>query len=470
MIRRLLPVLCSTLVLVAPANAQGTPPQQDSLHRAIFRELVEINTSVMGGNVSRASRAVQRRLVAAGFAARDVQVVGPAPSCQNVVATLRGRDATAKPILLMAHLDVVPAKREDWQNDPFVLREKDGWFYGRGVMDNKAGASVLVANMVRWKRERFTPARDVIMVLTCDEETSAEQGIQWLLANVPRLKQADYALNTDAGGASATRSGRIIFDVQAAEKVYVTYELTARNPGGHSSLPRDDNAIYALAAALGRIAAYRFPIMYNEVTHGAFSRGAELETGQLAEDMRMAARGDTAGPAINRLLDVGYLRAMMRTTCVATMLTGGHADNALPQSAMATVNCRVMPGVPVEDVERTLVRLAGDTSIAVRAKPGATPSPPSPLRADVLPTVESLASTFWPGAVVVPGMSAGATDGLYVRNAGVPVYGLAAILMDPDRDRSHGLDEAVPVQAVYRSREYWYELVKQLATTATRAM
>lgn len=460
--------LLALLAAAVPAGAQQGPPREDSLVRGIFKELVEINTSPLGGNVSRASRAVQRRLVAAGYATRDAQLLGPTPACLNVVSTLRGRDASARPVLLMAHLDVVGARREDWKFDPYVLREEQGWFYGRGVLDNKAGAAVLVANMIRWKRERFVPARDLIMVLTCDEETTAEAGIIWLLANVPRLRTADYALNTDAGGVSEPKNGKVVFDLQAAEKVYTTFELTARNPGGHSSMPRSDNAIYALAAALGRLSGNTFPVVYNEVTRAAFSRGAELETGQLAEDMRAAGRGETSGPAIDRIEQVVALKYQLRTTCVATMLSGGHAENALPQAATATVNCRVMPGVPVADIERRLVELVADTSISIRTTHAPTPSPPSPLRADLMASIERLASQFWSGGVVVPGMSAGATDGLFVRNVGVPVYGLSALQMDAARDRSHGLDEAIPVKSLYQSREYWYQLVKDLTTSSPK--
>ena len=468
-LRRFAVPLAFTLVGQA-VPAQSAPTREDSLHRAIFKELIEINSSPLGGDVSRATRAVQRRLLAAGFPAADVQVVGGSPTCLNLVATLRGKDRKAKPVLLMAHLDVVPAKRSDWQFDPYVLREQDGWFTGRGTVDNKAGASILVANMVRWKRERFVPTKDVMMLLTCDEETSAEGGARWVLANVPRLKEVDYALNTDAGGANETKAGKVYFDMQAAEKVYATFELTARNPGGHSSVPRPDNAIYQLAAALTRVGGYTFPVMYNDVTRMAFLRGAELESGQLAEDMKAAGQGATSGPAIDRLSQVTYLRAQLRTTCVATMLSGGHAENALAQSATATVNCRIMPGVPIEDVQKTLVGLVADTTITVKLTYPPTPSGASPLRDDVVPVIERLAADMWKGAVLVPGMSNGATDGLYFRNAGIPVYGAAALLMDSEDDRSHGLDEKVPVASLYKAREYWYRLVKELTTTTTRAM
>ena len=323
---------------------------------------------------------MQRRLLGAGYAAEDVSVAGPTPTCQNLVATLRGRDRVAKPILLMAHLDVVSAKRSDWAFDPYVLREADGWFYGRGALDNKAGASVLVVNMAQWKRDGFVPARDVVMALTCDEEGTAEQGIQWLIANVPRLKSADYALNTDAGDVRTTESGRVVFGAQAAEKVYATFTLTATNPGGHSSVPRGDNAIYTLATALQRLATFQFPVEYNDVSRTTFARAADLETGQRADDMRAAGRGDTSGPAIDRLSAVPHLGAQMRTTCVATMLAAGHAENALAQSATATVNCRILPGSDIAAVQATLTRLTADSRaqhdrrLRADSKPALTPS------------------------------------------------------------------------------------------------
>lgn len=450
------------LCLSAAAGAQNTSSTLDTEHRAILRELVEINTSTEGGSVAPAARAVAARLAAAGYGGTDLETIGPNASCVNVLATLRGKDTAARPVLLMAHLDVVPAKREDWAFDPYVLREEKGWFLGRGVLDNKAGASVLVANMIRWKREGFVPSRDIVMVLTCDEETSAEAGMRWLLTNRPRLAQAEYALNTDAGGVERRASGRVAFYVQAAEKSYVTFALTAKNEGGHSSVPRPDNAIYALATALGRLAAFRFPVQYNPVSQASFARVAALESGQLAEDLAAAGRGETSGPAIDRLAAVPHVNSDLRTTCVATMLSAGHAENALPQSATATVNCRVMPGTPEDEVKRTLEKVVADPTIAVSTVYPMVPSTASPLRDDVLPAVEKAADAFWPGAHVVPGMSAGATDGLYLRNVNVPVFGLSAIEIDPAEDRSHGLDERAPVRSVFESREYWYGLVKAL--------
>lgn len=455
-------VLAMVVVAYSPARAQPTPAALDQEHREIFRELIEINTSPAGGSVAPASRAVARRLAAAGFAPGDVETIGPNDSCVNVVATLRGKDSAARPVLLMAHLDVVAAKREDWQYDPYVLREENGWFIGRGTMDNKAGASGLVANMVRWKREGFVPSRDLIMVLTCDEETDATGGIRWLLDQRPRLRTADYALNTDAGGVERRQSGKVAFSVQAAEKAYVTFALTAKNEGGHSSVPRPDNAIYALAAALGRLAAFRFPVQYNPVSQASFARTALLETGPLGDDLAAAGRGETSGPAIDRLSGVPHINSDLRTTCVATMLSGGHAENALPQSATATVNCRVFPGVPEEEVKKVLESIVADPTITVSTVYPMISSPASPLRDDLLPAIEKVAAAFWKDVTVVPSQSAGATDGLYLRNIGVPVFGLSGIEIAPEEERSHGLNERVPVRSLYESREYWNALVRTL--------
>jgi acetylornithine deacetylase/succinyl-diaminopimelate desuccinylase-like protein len=464
--------VCSAIscLLVLPLTPSGLRAQdvspEDQLQRAIYKDLVEINSAATDGDVSRASQAVARRLTAGGFAPDDVQVVGPTPKFVNVVATLRGRDRKAPPMLLMAHLDVVPARRAEWKFDPFVLRESEGWFYGRGALDDKAGASVIVANLLRWKRERFVPDRDVIAVFTCDEETTAQDGILWLIAHVPRLKEAEYALNSDGGQVRVVKSGRAVFDIQAAEKVYATWTFTVTNEGGHSSLPRADNAIYTLAGFLTRLAAYNFPVMINEITRAWFTRNADLETGVRADDLRAAGRGETSGPAIERLLGDTDLAARLRTTCVATMLTAGHAENALPQSATATVNCRIMPGVDAADVEKTLRGLAQDPSISVKTVYAPVPSGPSPLRPDLLSTIERLAPEFWKDPIVIPSMETGATDGLFLRNVGVPVYGVGAIAINPEDERSHGLDERVPVRSLYAAREFWYRMVMALTSGA----
>jgi len=368
----------------------------------------------------------------------------------------------------MAHLDVVEAKREDWKHDPFVMREEDGFFLGRGTDDNKAGVATLVANLVRWKREGWTPDRDLIVYLSADEESDASKGIAWMLANRRELIDAEYALNTDAGGVEI-RDGKFrSFEVQAAEKVYATWRIEARNRGGHSSVPRADNAIYALAGALDRLAAYRFPVRVTEVSRAQLEAEARLEGAARAADMRaVVARGTAATAAIARLERDPAMRAFLRTTCVATMLDGGHAENALPQAARATVNCRMMPTEKPEEVEATLRRLAAgparDTAVTVARIYEPVASPPSPLRPDVMGVVERLVAAHFPGAVVVPGMALGATDGLYTRNAGIPTYGVSALAAVQGESNAHGLDEKIRADAFYRAVAFWDAMLKAIA-------
>lgn len=463
-------VAASALVLLTPLarelGAQTGASPHDSLAVAILAELVGINTAPSGGEMSRANRAMADRLLAAGYPVADVELAGPDAQNQNLVARLRGRDPQAKPIVLMAHIDVVEALRADWSVDPYQLTTRDGYHYGRGTTDNKGGAAVLVANMIRWKREGFVPPRDLILILTTDEETSAQSGIVWLLKNRPALANAEYALNIDAGGLLEREGKAIAFYAQLSEKMYQSYRLEVTNRGGHSSLPRADNAIYALAAGLVRLERFRFPVMYNEVTRTSFARSASLERGRLADDMRAAARGDTSGPAIERLSGDPQLNGNLRTTCVATLLSGGHADNALPQRAAATVNCRIFPGVPAAEVQAMLQRAVADTAIHITPTGTATPSPASPLRRDVMAAVEGAARGIWPGVTTIPVMENGATDGLYVRNLGIPVYGLSGPLFDVSDDRAHGRDERVGVRHFAQVREFWYTLVKSLAAAA----
>ena len=466
---RRLSALLAFFAIPATSLAQATPSPHDSLAREILAQLIGINTGPAAGEMSKATAAMAERLRTAGYPATDVQLAGPDPRYQNLVARLRGRDSLAKPILLMAHVDVVEALRADWSMAPYELREQDGYFYGRGTTDNKGGAAVLVANMIRWKMEGFEPTRDVIMVLTTDEETSAEHGIHWLIDHVPSLKNAEYALNSDAGGLLDRPDAQTAFYAQASEKMYQTFSFEVTNRGGHSSVPRADNAIYALAKALSRLEGYRFPVMYNEITRTSFTRMAALRTGQLASDMRAAGSGATSGPAIERLSRIPQYNGNLRTTCVATMLSGGHAENALPQKATATVNCRIFPGVAAREVQRTLQRVVADTSIHVTSTFEGVPSPASPLRRDVFGVVESLAKSMWRGATTIPIMENGATDGLYLRNLGVPVYGLSGPLYDADDDRAHGRDERLLVRHFYEVREFWYRMVKDLVGARPKA-
>jgi acetylornithine deacetylase/succinyl-diaminopimelate desuccinylase-like protein len=363
----------------------------------------------------------------------------------------------------MAHLDVVDARKEDWSTDPYQFVEKDGWYYGRGTADNKAGAAMLVANFIRYRREGFVPARDLIMVLTGDEETTGAS-IRWLTQEHRALIDADFALNTDGGGGDYRDGKPIRFNVQAAEKMYQSFLLEVRNKGGHSSRPVADNAIYHLSRALSRIADHRFPVRLNEVTRAFFARSAGAESPVLAADMRLVARNGNALAAGRLSAASPFYNAVLRTTCVATRLFAGHADNALPQLARATLNCRILPDQSVDSVEAELRRIVGDTAIHFSRADEARPSPPSPLRADLMQPLEALTARYWPGVPIVPEMSTGATDGLYTRNAGIPTYGVAAIFDDLNDSRAHGRDERVGVREFHQAAEYWYELVKQLSS------
>ncbi|MGI9181511.1 MAG: M20/M25/M40 family metallo-hydrolase [Longimicrobiaceae bacterium] len=456
--------LAASVLLHTTASAQARTSSADrALAREIFAELIAIDSSEPPqGDPRAASEAMAARLRAAGFPEEDVQVIGPEPRLGNLVARYRGSNRRLPPILLMAHIDVVPARRDDWSVDPFTLTEQDGYFYGRGAIDNKAGAAMLVANLIRYRREGFRPQRDLIVVLTADEETTGAS-IQWLLQNHPEVARAGFALNTDAGGGELREGRKVVMGVQASEKVYLDYQLEVRNPGGHSSRPRPDNAIYQLAGALTRLEKHRFPVQLNEVTRAYFRRTAELG-GPYAEEMHRVAAASPDAAAAERLSeDPGY-NAMLRTTCVATMLEAGHAENALPQTARAVVNCRILPGEDPAEVDRALREVVGDTAVAIRRVREPTASPPSPLRPEVLGVIERLTQRHFPSAVVVPQMSAGATDGLYVRNAGIPVYGVSAVFGEPGDGRAHGRDERILVQSFYEALDFWHEMVRAFAS------
>ncbi len=455
--------LALTVLLAAPLGAQtGKDPEARRLEREILKQLIEINTSDSAGHTPEAARALADRLLAAGLPASDVQVLGYDPRYQSLVARYRGRASGKKPILLMAHLDVVDARKEDWSTDPYQFVEKDGWYYGRGTSDVKDGAAMLVANFIRYKKEGFVPDRDLIIVLTADEETTGES-IRWLVTDHRDLVDAEFALNTDGGGGDYKDGKPIRFNVQAAEKVYQSFVLEVRNKGGHSSRPVPDNAIYHLARGIARIADFQFPVRLNAVTRAFFERGAAAESPALAADMRLVAK--TGNPAAARRLSAAspYYNSVLHTTCVATRLLAGHADNALPQLARATVNCRIEPDDPVDSVEAALRRVAADSAIHFSRAAQANPSPPSPLRKDVLEPVEAVAGRYWPRVPVVPEMSTGASDGVYTRLAGIPTYGVSAVFDDMNDSRAHGRDERVGVKEYHQAAEYWYELVKRLA-------
>jgi acetylornithine deacetylase/succinyl-diaminopimelate desuccinylase-like protein len=457
--------LCLAVLFACIAiRAHALEPQQQ-LALDIFKELIEINTVTATGDTARAAEAMASRLRATGFEGSDVQVLTPAPRKGNLVARLRGGCAR-RPILLLAHLDVVPANPADWSVEPFKLTERDGYFYGRGTSDDKYMAASFVANLIRYRQEGYRPDRDIIVALETDEEILDRNalGIQWLLKHHRDLIEAEFALNE--GGSVGLKAGKPIRNsVQTSEKVSLTYQLEVSDRGGHSAVPRADNPIYRLAEALSRLSKFRFPIRLNETTRAYFERTAELENDQVAADIRsvISSNPDAASLSVMRLAANPVYNAQLRTTCVATMLEGGHAYNALPQAARATVNCRIMPGEPPDEVKTTLLAVLADERISVRQIGEPVLSGPSPLHDEIMGAIAKLSAEFWPGAPVVPVMSAGATDGSYLRNAGIPTYGHSGLAGDIDDVRAHGRDERVLVSSFFAGHEYLYRLVKLLA-------
>ena len=466
--RRRLPassLLALVLFLIgAPGRAADvTSPAPDrELARAIFEELIEINTTDSVGDCTAAAKAMAARLEAAGLPKTDIQVLGPNPRKGNLVARLRG-SGRRKPLLLLAHLDVVEARRDDWSFDPFVFREEGGYFYGRGTSDDKAMAAIFVANLIRYLREGFRPDRDLIVALTADEEGGRSNGVEWLLANHRELLAAEFGLN-EGGGGQMKDGRRIANTVQATEKVFQSFRLEVKNPGGHSSLPVPDNAIYRLSEGLVRLSRYRFPVRLNDVTRLFFERSAATVPEPEASDRRAVAKNPPDAAAADRLSAAAYLNARLRTTCVATMLEGGHAENALPQLARATVNCRILPDESPDAVRQTLVKVLGDDKISIAQMQPALPSPPSPLTTEVMGAVERITQAMWPGVPVVPVMSTGATDAVYLRGAGIAVYGVDGIFEDVNDVRAHGRDERVQVRSFYEGQEFLYRLVKALSS------
>jgi acetylornithine deacetylase/succinyl-diaminopimelate desuccinylase-like protein len=456
------------VVVTIMSLAQGLSPDQQ-LARDVLAELIAINTTHEHGNTTPAAEAMARRLLAAGLPAVDVQVLGPATGNHNLVARLRGSGAR-RPILLLAHLDVVEARREDWSLDPFTLTEQDGFFYGRGTLDIKDMAALWVATLIRLKREGFVPDRDIVLALTAGEESGGDyNGVQWLLQNHRDMIDAVYCINGDSGD-PLMRAGKMFArGVQASEKVYLSLVLTAQNPGGHSSLPppppTGQNAIYDLAAALTRVGGYTFPVRLNEITRAYFTRVAGSLPPAVAADVRGVLRTPLDSVAAARLSAASpFFNAQLRTTCVATRVEGGHADNALPQSARAVVNCRLLPDDRPADVVAAIRRVVATDSIAVTVKDSAVPSPPSPLVPEVMGALERVTAAMWPGVPVVPNMETGATDGLFLRNAGMPVYGVSGVYLDADDIRAHGRDERIGVRAYYEGADFTYRFVKALTT------
>lgn len=458
-------LLISLLALVRPVSIAAAPqslsPALQQVGRDVLRDLVNINTSVEGTGTTAAAQAIVARLKAAGFADDDMHLVGPDPTNQNLIVRYRGTGA-GRPVLLIAHLDTVTARAADWTTDPFVFTEKDGWWYGRGIVDDKAGVGTLVTNLVGWKTSGFRPSRDLIVLLTSAEETDAVAGMEWVVNNRRDLIDAEYCLNTDGGEGLLERDRPVLYRLQAAEKVYQSYRLEVTNPGGHSSMPRSDNAIYQLSSALMKLSAFSFPVQLTEVTREFFAKTAAIRGGRDGDDMRaiVAKPQDTAAAA--RLSAQPWFNAVLRTTCVATRLQAGHADNALPQRAEAVVNCRILPGVEPESVRRTLSEVIQDAAVKITPIEEATPSPPSPLNPAITGVIERVIRDQW-GVPMVPTMETGATDGLYLRNAGIPTYGVGGLFQDADEHREHGRDERVDPKRYYDAIVFWDRMVRALA-------
>jgi len=458
----MLKFLLLPLLVVVTVIGQTMPPELDrQLARDIYKQLVEIKSGYSTGSTTPVAEAVAARLRAAGFLDADIFVGGAAPTKANMVVRYHG-SGKLKPLLLLAHTDVVEAKREDWSMDPFQFVERDGYFYGRGTGDDKAQAAVWIANLIRYKREGFQPDRDIIVALTADEEGGGPyNGVEWLIKNKRGMIDAEFCLN-EGGWGEVAGGKKISNDIQVSEKYVVNFRLEVRNKGGHSSMPVADNAIYHLAFALGRLSSFGFPTKTNEVTRAYFQAMAKIETGPVSRDLLAAAEG--ASEAMEKVAQLSPAwNATLRTTCVATQIEGGHAKNALPQLAAANVNCRVLPEDSVEYVQSTLKHVIGDDQVSLTIAGDASKGPASPMRQDVLKAVGRITDTLWPGVPAVPIMVMGATDGKYLRSIGIPTYGVQGFFMDRDDIRFHGRDERMSVTAFFEGQTFLYQLVKTLS-------
>jgi len=413
---------------------------------------------------------MRKHLLAAGIPAADLQILAPAeaPNDGALIAVLRGRDKSAKPILLLAHIDVVEAKREDWTRDPFKLVEEDGWFYARGASDDKAMAAILTDSLIRYKREGYKPRRDIKLALTCGEETAGAglfDSVRWLMQTQPEVLSAAFAINEGAGGLLDKNGKPVALEIQAGEKVYQDFAVEATDVGGHSSLPTANNAIVRLSAALARMASYQFPIGLNPVTRGYFEAMSKLVEAEVAADMRAVLQSPPDDAAANRLWALNpSWNAMLRTTCIVTQIEGGHAPNAIPQHVKANVNCRILPGTPVAEVQSQIASVVADEGITVTPKgEGGVQSPMPSLTETIVEPARKVADSIWPGVVIVPTMLPGYTDGKYLNPGGVPTYGLSGLFESAEGNYIHGLNERISVKSLMEGRRFLYEVVKLYA-------
>jgi acetylornithine deacetylase/succinyl-diaminopimelate desuccinylase-like protein len=460
----------------APSQSQlpATSPEDRALAKEIFKQLIEINTTDTPlGNVTAGTTAMQKRFLDAGFSPEDVHLLGPDAHKQNLVVRIHAAGTPDnKPVLFLCHMDVVEALRSDWHTDPFKFVEQDGYYYGRGTQDMKESDAALVATFLRLHREGYKPKRDLILALTADEEGGKFNGANWLVEKHRDLVDAAYVINPDAGGVELDHGRPVTADVEATEKVYSDFQVTAVNPGGHSSRPRPDNAIYELTAALSKLAAYSFPFELNEVTRTYFQNLESQETGQTATDIQaiLASPPDLAAAA--RLSAEPSFNSNFRTTCVATRLLAGHANNALAQTAQANVNCRIFPGHSPEEIRQQLIGIFGDPKLSVKyvsdagdvaatAPERKAIAPPAPIK-EVFDPLTRITHAIWPGVPVTPVMENGASDSIYFAQAGIPSYGYSAIALERDDDRAHGQDERLPVDSYFKSLDFFYSFTKAL--------
>jgi acetylornithine deacetylase/succinyl-diaminopimelate desuccinylase-like protein len=451
------------------ASAQSLPGDELAF-RSLYKELVEINTTRSVGSCTRAAEAMRARLVAGGIPAGDMQILAPAERLDDgaLIAVLRGSDAKARPILLLAHIDVVEAKREDWQRDPFTLVEENGWFYARGASDDKAMASVFTDSLIRYRKEGFKPRRDIKLALTCGEETpEVFDSVKWLVATQPKVLDAAFAINEGAGGELDWNGKPVALHVQAGEKVFQNFTLEATDVGGHSARPNRNNPIVRLSAGLARLGAHNFKVAINPVTRGYFEAMTGLVAPEIAADMRSVLANPQDEAAVQRLwtANPGW-NSVLRTTCVVTLIDGGHAENALPQRVQATVNCRILPDVPIEDVQKEIQTVLADPTISVKAtgEPGLQSKAP-PLSAAIMEPVRKVAAQIWPGVPIVPTMNAAYTDAKYLGDGGVPTYGMSGMFHDPEGSGAHGLNERIRVKSLLDGRRFLHELVKIYANS-----
>ena len=449
-------------IAMGASAPQPYPGEAD--FRDLYKELVETNTTLSAGSCTAAAEKMATRLQKAGMPASSMQILAPAefPRSGSLVASFPGKDAKLEPIMLLAHIDVVEARREDWVRDPFTLIEEDGFFYARGASDDKAMASIFTDLLVRWSEQKYQPKRGVTLALTCGEETSDHfNGVHWLLEKHPSLMKAKFVVNEGAGGLLDANGRQLSLDVQAGEKVYQDFKLEVTHPGGHSSRPTRENPINRMAAALMRLAAYQFPVSLNDTTRAYFLAQAEMASPEVSADMRAIVADPSNDAAAQRLWTANpSWNGMLRTTCVATQFDGGHAPNALPQRARVNVNCRILPGVPMEQVRAELIRVLADESISVNfGDEMGLAAPAPPLTAEIMDPVRAIAKTLWPDARVVPTMSTGATDGRFLNAAGTPTYGISGIFADAAGSGAHGLNERVRVRSVLDARRFLHELV-----------